>query len=266
MPSPLGPEPVVRVGSTDLTVAYGDTIALQDVSLTLRGGRLTGIVGPNGSGKTSWIAALTGRVAPARGEVWMHERGHDGAWHPVERRGRIGWVPQHNTVDRDFPLTVRDVVRHGRWSRLRWWQRETEQDRAAVTQALVDTDLESLQHRSLDALSGGQLQRVFVARALAQDARVLLLDEPFAGVDRASEATILRVLRALCLRGDVVVVVHHDLRQAATLFDDVALLSRRCVAFGDAADVLTETHLDEAWGGRLALGTSPLFANTGDVR
>lgn len=249
--SPISSSPVVesgrRVEIRGLVAGYGEARVLSGVDATFHGGRLTAVIGPNGSGKSTLMNALAGAHPVDAGT--MRSMGPDGA-HPLA--GRVAWVPQRSSIDRDLPVTVRGLVRQGRWSKLAWWQREGAADRAAVDRALGACELLDLADRPLDALSGGQLQRVFVARALAADAHIWLLDEPFAAIDRASEAKILEVLRGLRGRGDVVVVIDHDLGQVRERYDDALVLGGgHVVASGPVEEAFTAASLDQAWRGGL---------------
>jgi manganese/zinc/iron transport system ATP- binding protein len=176
------------------------------------------------------------------------------AGEPIERvRGRVGYVPQRETVDWDFPVTVMDVVLMGTYARLGWFRRPGSRERSAARESLERVGLADLAGRQIGRLSGGQQQRVFLARALAQDASIYLLDEPLAGVDAASQEQIFAVLAGLRAAGKLVVVVHHDLRTAAAWFDAVALVDRRLVAAGPTAAVLTPDNLRRTYAGEIDL-------------
>ena len=196
------------VEARGVVVDYGSVRALDGVDLEIAPGRVTGLVGMNGSGKSTLLKALTGTVRPAAGEVRL-----DGLDPRVARkRGAVGYVPQSEDVDWTFPLSVRDVVTTGRYGHMGPTRRARAADRAAVAEALERVDLTELAGRQIGQLSGGQRKRVFVARAMAQGARIMLLDEPFAGVDKRSEATIVRLLHELAAQGCAVVVATHDLQ------------------------------------------------------
>lgn len=225
-----------------LTVRYGPTVALDDVSVEIPRGALVGVLGPNGSGKSSLLKALVGAI-PATGVVEVHRT--DAA--------SVAYVPQQSAVDLDFPVTVQDVVEQGRYPHLGLFRRFGATDRTEVAKALARTDLTDLAGRQIGELSGGQRQRAFVARALAQGAQTLLLDEPFAGVDATTETSIITVLRELRDSGATVVVVHHDLNSAPTYFDYLILLRTRLVAAGAAAEVFTRSNLQQTYGGQVAL-------------
>jgi manganese transport system ATP-binding protein len=226
-----------------LGVRYGGVRALVDVTARIRSGEITGLVGVNGSGKSSMLAAILERV-PHEGTVRILGR------KPAEARraGLVASVPQAESVDWDFPVTVRDVVTTGRFGRMGPLRIPRAADRAAVAEALELLDIAHLADRQIGELSGGQRKRAFVARAIAQDAELLLLDEPFAGVDRTSEARIVDVLRGLRERGRTVVIVHHDLSGVAELVDTVLLLRGRLLHQGPPAEVLSPERIAEAFG------------------
>ncbi|GEK78867.1 metal ABC transporter ATP-binding protein [Agrococcus baldri] len=227
-----------------LGVRYGEVRALTEVTARIRTGEITGLVGVNGSGKSSMLAAVLERV-PHEGTVRILGRTPKQA----RRAGLVASVPQAEAVDWDFPVTVRDVVTTGRYGRLGLLRIPRAADRAAVDEAIDLLGLTHLAERQIGALSGGQRKRAFVARAIAQDAELLLLDEPFAGVDRTSEAAITEVLRALRDRGRSVVIVHHDLSGVAELVDTVLLLQRgRLLHSGPPATTLTPERIAEAFG------------------
>jgi manganese/zinc/iron transport system ATP- binding protein len=231
----------------DVTVAYGRRPVLWNVDLAIREPCLFGVIGPNGAGKSTLLKAALGLVPVVGGYVRFF-----GA--PLARvRGRVGYVPQRETVDWDFPVSVMDVVLMGTYGRLGWLRRPGRRDRDLARQCLDRVGLAELAERQIGRLSGGQQQRVFLARALAQQADVYLLDEPLAGVDVRSQEQIFRVLAEVRDEGRLVVVVHHDLRTAAEWFDRVALIDMRLVAAGPTAEVLTPDNLRRTYAGRIEL-------------
>ncbi|WP_028647692.1 metal ABC transporter ATP-binding protein [Nocardiopsis sp. CNT312] len=238
--------PAIEV--TDATVRYGDVLALDGVSLTVPRGRVCGLLGTNGSGKSTLFKTVLGLVRTDRGRV--HVLGRTSA--AARRAGLIGYVPQSEQVDWAFPVRVHDVVMMGRYGRMGPRRRPRPDDRRAVEAALERTGLAELAERRIGALSGGQRKRAFVARALAQEADVLLLDEPFAGVDRRSEETIVDLLRSLPAEDTTLLVSTHDLAQVPRLCDDALLLQRRVLAHGTPAHVLRPEVLMEAFGVRTA--------------
>ncbi len=229
----------------DVTVAYGRRPVLWNIDLTIKDSCLFGIIGPNGAGKSTLLKAALGLVPMTGGTVSFFG-------HPFGAvRQRVGYVPQRETVDWDFPVTVGDVVLMGTYARLGWFRRPGRRERRLAHDCLARVGLEEVVDRQIGRLSGGQQQRVFLARALAQEADAYLLDEPFAGVDARSQETIFKVLAELRDAGRLVVVVHHDLRTAAAWFDQVALIDRRLVAAGPTADVLTPDNLERTYAGQV---------------
>ncbi len=227
-----------------VTVRYGEVLALDDVSLSVEAGRVTALIGMNGSGKSTLFKTITGLIRPSRGTVRLS--GAPPA--SVRRRGALGYVPQSEDVDWAFPVSVRDVVMMGRYGRLGPTRRAHRADRAAVDEALERVELTDLADRQIGRLSGGQRKRAFVARGIAQDAGVLLLDEPFAGVDKRSEATIVRLLRELAADGRAVLVSTHDLHALPDLADEAVLLLHRVVFHGGVDEALQPDNLARAFG------------------
>ena len=230
---------------SNLTVSYGPVPALLDISVQIPAGKLIGIIGPNGSGKSTLIKSMLGFVKPDVGSVEVF--GQDVA----SVKGRIAYVPQRGSVDWDFPVTVREVAAMGRYGKRRWWQDLTKEDYYLAGEALEKVRMSEFANRQIGQLSGGQQQRVFMARALAQNADILLLDEPFAGVDAATESAILEVLQDTKASGKTVVVVHHDLATAAEYFDLLLLLKQRLFGFGAPAQVLDPTLLADVYEGNM---------------
>jgi manganese/zinc/iron transport system ATP- binding protein len=229
----------------DLTVAYREQPVLWDVDLDVPAGVLMAIVGPNGAGKTTLIKAVLGLLKPAAGQILIYGRPY------VEQRRLVAYVPQRGSVDWDFPTSVLDVVMMGRYGALGWIRRAGRREREAALGALEKVDMVELAGRQISQLSGGQQQRVFLARALVQDARVYLMDEPFQGVDAKTERAIVTVLQSLREAGSTVVVVHHALQTVAEYFDWVMLLNVRKVAAGPVSEVFTEENLRITYGGRV---------------
>lgn len=227
-----------------LTVVRGEVRALTDVNITVAPGTVTALVGPNGSGKSTLFAAVTGGVEVTSGTVLVAGTGAATA----RRRRTIAFVGQDDTVDRQFPLTVADVVAQGRPAPRGLLGRRTAADRAAVSAALTRVGLVDLARRPIGALSGGQRRRVLVARALAQQASLLLLDEPLAGVDVGSGEFLVDVVRARAAEGAGVLVSTHDLAGVPDLADEVVLLAGRVVAAGPVASTLTPGALAETFG------------------
>jgi ABC-type Mn2+/Zn2+ transport system ATPase subunit len=232
-----------------LTVSYGPSPALLDVSVKIPAGLLIGVIGPNGSGKSTLIKAILGFVRPDFGTVKIFGEAAEKA------KGRVAYVPQRGSVDWDFPITVREVALMGRYGNCPWWRNLSADDYKHADEALEMVRMTEFRDRQIGQLSGGQQQRVFMARAMAQGADILLLDEPFAGVDAATERAILDVLERTRAAGKTLVVVHHDLATAAEYFDRIILLKQRMFAFGPPGVVLQPELLSEVYEGKLRIFT-----------
>jgi manganese transport system ATP-binding protein len=234
--------PAIEVA--DLTVRYGSVLALDSVSFGVRPGRICGVIGMNGSGKSTLFKSIMGLVKPERGRVLV------GGEPPAQARraGMVGYVPQSEDVDWAFPISVGEVVMMGRYGQLGWTRRPRRTDREAVAAALAQVELTELADRQIGALSGGQRKRTFVARGIAQGASVLLLDEPFAGVDKRSERTIVTLLRQLAAEGRTVLTSTHDLRALPDLCDEAMLLQQRLLLHGSPATMLEPANLALAFG------------------
>jgi manganese/zinc/iron transport system ATP- binding protein len=231
----------------DLTVAYHKRPVLYGIDLTIPKGSLVGIIGPNGAGKSTLIKAIMGLLPLSAGWVKVFGKPFRQSCH------RVGYVPQRESVDWDFPVSVMDVVLMGRYGRLRLAQRPTKQDHEVARECLEKVKMLPFANRQIGNLSGGQQQRVFLARALAQESDLYLMDEPFVGVDAATEAAIITLLRELKSRGKTLLVVHHDLSSAREYFVMLILLNMRLVAFGLTRDVFTPEVLQTTYGGRLTI-------------
>jgi manganese/zinc/iron transport system ATP- binding protein len=231
----------------DMTVAYHRRPVIWDVDYDAPAGKLIAIVGPNGAGKSTLIKAALDLVPKVSGEVRIFGRPYD------EQRLRVAYVPQRTSVDWDFPVSAQDVVAMGLYRKIGWFRPVTRHWRKSAREALDRVGLGDFARRQISQLSGGQQQRVFLARALVQEADLYLMDEPFAGVDAATERAILNVLRGLRTTGKTALVVHHDLQTVAEYFDDVLLLNMRLVASGPVRDVFTEENLRRTYGGHLSL-------------
>ena len=231
----------------DMTVSYDKRPVLWNVDVSLPAGELVGVIGPNGAGKSTLIKAALGLLPVDRG--WVRFFGE-----PLARqRLAVGYVPQRESVDWDFPVTVGDVVLMGTYGRLGWFRSAGKSERQLADQCLADVGMLEYRNRQISNLSGGERQRVFLARALAQQSRVYFMDEPFVGVDAATEAAIMSLLRQLKSRGCTVVVVHHDLQTAPLYFDRILLLNMRLVASGPTSAVFTPELLQRTYGGRLTI-------------
>jgi len=230
-----------------MTVAYHRKPVLWDVDYDAPAQKLIAIVGPNGAGKSTFIKACLGLVPRATGEVELWGRPFK------EVRDRVGYMPQRESVDWDFPVSALDVVCMGRYRKVGWFRRVSRPHRDAAMNCLDRVGMSDYAHRQISQLSGGQQQRVFLARALAQEADLYFMDEPFAGVDAATERAIIEVLRGIRASGRTVICVHHDLVTASSYFDEAILLNMRVVAAGPVEQTLTHENLHRTYGGRLTL-------------
>jgi manganese/zinc/iron transport system ATP- binding protein len=235
--------PAVEV--RDLTVAYEQKPVLWDVDLDVPEGSLTAIVGPNGAGKSTLLKAALGLVPASAGTVRVFGQ----AYRPEP--SLVGYVPQRSSVDWDFPTDALDVVTMGLYGKLGLWRRPGPKERERAMECLAEVGMQDFAHRQISQLSGGQQQRVFLARAIAQDARLYWMDEPLAGVDAATEETVLHLLGRMRGEGRTVVAVHHDIETVAETFDHVALLNVRLVASGPPGQVLVPDLVARAYGRRL---------------
>ncbi len=228
----------------DVTVHYGEVLALDRATVDIQTGRVCGLVGMNGSGKSTLFKTIMGLLRPDSGTVRV------GGENPAtaRRSGAVGYVPQSEDVDWAFPLTVRDVVMTGRYGHMGFTRHAKKADHDAVDHALERVDLVEYANRQIGQLSGGQKKRTFVARGIAQGATILLLDEPFAGVDKRSEATITGLLRELADQGATVLVSTHDLHALPGLADEAILLMHRVLMHGDPTEVLQPDNLALAFG------------------
>ncbi|EAR24607.1 putative ABC transporter ATP-binding protein [marine actinobacterium PHSC20C1] len=235
---------VPAISVQNVSVNYGEVRALENVSFTLAEGRVCGLIGMNGSGKSTLFKAITGMLRPDHGTVTINS----GTPALARKAGVVGYVPQSEEVDWAFPISVRDVVMMGRYGHMGFSRRPKAADRAAVDEALERVELTALADRQIGQLSGGQKKRAFVARGIAQGATILLLDEPFAGVDKRSEATITTLLRELAAEGATVLVSTHDLNALPRLADEAILLMRTVLLQSTPAEVLKPVNLARAFG------------------
>jgi manganese/zinc/iron transport system ATP- binding protein len=254
IPSQMTTTPAAPPGLTrppievhDLTVAYQTRPVLWDVDLALPEGKLIAVVGPNGAGKTTLLKAVLDLVPISAGWVRVFGRPYR------EMREQVAYIPQRTTVDWDFPTSALDVVLMGTYGRLGWFRRPGAAQRQQAIESLARVGIPELAGRQISQLSGGQQQRVFLARALAQDARLYLMDEPFAAVDATTERAIVQLLRSLRDQGRTVVAVHHDLQTVPEYFDWVVLLNMRLVAAGPVSEVFTQANLQKTYGGQLKI-------------
>jgi manganese/zinc/iron transport system ATP- binding protein len=231
----------------DLTVSYAKKPVLYGVDVQVPQGALVGIIGPNGAGKSTMIRAIMGLTPASSGWVQIFGETFE------KSRHRVGYVPQREQVDWDFPVNVMDVVLMGRYGRRGWLRRVTKEDKKIAEESLDKVGMLPFRNRQIANLSGGQQQRVFLARALAQQSDLYLMDEPFAGVDATTERAIVTLLQDLQSQGKTILVVHHDLTTAKEYFDHMLLLNMRLVAFGKTEDVFTMEQLQKTYGGRLTI-------------
>lgn len=235
----------IALSVENVTVAYRQKPVLRNVTMQVERGKMLAIVGPNGAGKSTLLKAILGLVPVDSGQVRVMGR-------PLhEMRRQIAYVPQTDTADWDFPISVREVVLMGRYGQLGWFGRPGAADHRSVTQALETVGMSDFADRHVRALSGGQQQRVFLARALAQEASVMLLDEPFAGVDARTETALFGLMDRFASEGKTLIVVNHNL-QVLHRFDLVLLLNQRVVACGPPDDVVTAEKLQTTYGGRMS--------------
>ena len=225
------------VEARGLTVRFGAATALEDVTLEIPAGTSVALLGPNGSGKSTLFAAAVGLLDPVSGSIELGTR-------------RVAFVPQRLDLDPAFPVSVEDVVRMGRYGELGWFGRFTDRDTDLVARGLDELDIKHLARRRFGSLSGGERQRALLGQAVAQDAELMLLDEPFTGVDAPTGEAIGALMRRWRDQGSTVVVATHDLQSAARDFDLVLCLNRRVVAFGPPAETCTEEILTETFAGR----------------
>lgn len=239
------PENPARMEIRHITVLYDGEVILQDVDFIIPHGAQVAVVGPNGAGKSTLFKAMVGLIPLQEGEIHIHGE-------PLGRHTNcVAYIPQREEVDWRYPITVEEVVMMGRYGKFGWLGRPTKRDRAVVRRCMTQLGITDLANRSIGELSGGQQQRVFLARALAQEPHILLMDEPFTGVDSTTQETILRLLDALQEEGVTTLVSTHDLKMAAERFDQTLLLNRKLIAFGTPAEVFTQEHIGKAFGDQL---------------
>lgn len=231
----------------DMTVAYHRKPVLWDIDLRTMEGQITGIIGPNGAGKSTLIKAILNLVPRASGEVLIYGQPY------AKQRHLVGYVPQRESVDWDYPVNAVDLVAMGLYGKIGWIRPVNQSHRDEAMHSLEMVGMTDLADRQIRQLSGGQQQRIFLARALAQDADIYFMDEPFAGVDAATEKAIIRILHDLRAQKKTVFVVHHDLQTVRDYFDYLVMLNMRVVETGPVSEVFTEENLRKTYGGRLTL-------------
>lgn len=247
MPQSRETDSLAPISIRELSLSYDSQAVLEGLSLDIEEAKITAIVGPNGAGKTSLLKAILSLLPLRTGEVRIYGQPYNSS------RQLVAYVPQRESVDWDFPISALEVVCMGRYGRLPYFKRAGKADYQASFLALEQVGLADFAERQISKLSGGQQQRVFLARALVQEARIFLLDEPFSGIDAASEQTLLGIFRDMRNRGCTVLAVHHDLPTVRAYFDNVILLNKRLIAAGKAAEVLSGKNLEQAYGGRFII-------------
>ena len=230
------------ISVTELTVDYDGVTVIKDVDFTVSAKKLTAIVGPNGAGKSTLIRALLGLIPTRKGTISCFGTS------PKQYRKNISYVPQRAQIDWEFPASVFDVVAMGLYGELGLLRHFSSAHKDRVNSALTDVDMANFAARQISQLSGGQQQRVFLARSIVQDAELILLDEPFGGIDAKSEAVIVDILRRQKQNGKSIVAVHHDLSTVADYFDDVILLNKTVTAFGPANNTFTKANIEKTYG------------------
>ncbi len=233
------------IGVAHLSVAYRSVKALQDVTLRIPVGRLTGIIGPNGAGKSTLMKAMLGLIPITQGTV-------DYQGLPLhEQLDKVAYVPQRSQIDWTYPVTAWDVVMLGRVRQTGWFRRFSTISRRKALEALERVEMTNLKNRPIAQLSGGQQQRVFLARSLAQEAKIFLFDEPFVGVDQKTETVLFSIFQELAGAGKIVLVVNHDLGESIENFDDLILLNKALIASGNRQAVLQRANLYQAYNGQV---------------
>lgn len=215
----------------NLTVAYGENIALEDLNLNIEIGSLMALVGPNGAGKSTLIKTILKFLKQITGEIKINAK-------------TLAYVPQRNSVDWDFPTTLFDVVEMGCYGRVGLFKRVSKEEKQKVLKAIEQVGMLEFKDRQISELSGGQQQRAFIARALVQEADIYLMDEPFQGVDSTTEKSIVEILKQLKAEGKTIIVVHHDLQTVATYFESVALINKAVIVSGKVSEVFTQDNID----------------------
>lgn len=230
---------------TDLTVRYQGKTALDSVSLTIKNSAITGIIGPNGAGKSTFIKGVMGLVPTVSGKSLL---GQDNV---LDHKRDIAYVEQRSMIDLSFPITVEEVVLLGTYPKLGVFRRPKQAEREKVRACLELVKMSEFKTRQIGELSGGQLQRVFIARALAQEASVIFLDEPFVGIDMSSERVIVDILKELKTLGKTIVIVHHDLHKVTEYFDELIVLNKQLIGYGPVEEVFNTTTIQKAYGDTL---------------
>ncbi len=226
---------------TNITVRYDDRVVLDDINVAIKFGKLTGIIGPNGAGKSTLLKTMIGLVKRERGEVTISDVPL------IKVTQKLAYVPQRSEIDLTFPITIQEMVLLGTYPSLRLMQKPGKKEKKLAFEALQQVGMDALCNKQIGQLSGGQLQRVFIARALAQNADIFLLDEPFAGIDATSEIFIMALLKKLRDSGKTIVVVHHDFHKVAEYFDEIILLNKKLITAGPVDTHFTDEMIKRAY-------------------
>jgi ABC-type Mn2+/Zn2+ transport system ATPase subunit len=237
----------ISIDIEDVTVAYHGKVALQSASLQLQAGTICGLIGMNGAGKSTLFKAIMGFVKPTSGRILINKL----PIRQVQKKNLVAYVPQSEEVDWNFPVSVHDVVMMGRYGYMNIFRIPKAQDKSIVKESLERVEMWQMQDRQIGELSGGQKKRTFFARAFAQESTVLLLDEPFAGVDIKTEKMMINLLMELRQKGYTILISTHDLASIKTFCDQVVLINRTILAYGNTADVFTEENLSRTFGGSI---------------
>ncbi|MEC2160997.1 metal ABC transporter ATP-binding protein [Virgibacillus halodenitrificans] len=237
---------VASISVDQLHVSYYGKEAVRDVSFSIMPGSLVGIIGPNGAGKSTLLKAVLGLIPSDKGIVKVR-----GGEVKLVRK-KLAYVPQRSNIDWDFPISVIDTVLIGTYPKLKIFKRPKKEDKKLAMECLEKVGMAEFKNRQIGELSGGQQQRVFLARALAQQAEIFFLDEPFVGIDISSEETIIKVLKELRDQGKTILVVHHDLSKANDYFQQLILLNQELIKFGNVDEVMTPETISRAYQGQLS--------------
>ena len=237
----------ISIDLENVTVTYHGKVALHQASLKLKTGTICGLVGMNGAGKSTLFKAIMGFVTPANGRILVNQL----PIREVQKKSLVAYVPQSEEVDWSFPVSVYDVVMMGRYGYMNFLRRPRSLDKRVVQESLERVEMWSMRHRQIGELSGGQKKRTFFARALAQQGNILLLDEPFAGVDVKTEKMMVNLLMELRQAGHTILISTHDLASITTFCDQVVLINRSILAYGNTSEVFTEENLSLTFGGSI---------------
>ncbi len=238
----------------DLTVSYNGKIAINNISFSIKENQIIGVIGPNGAGKSTLLKAIIGLLNVDKGMVTILDQ-------PINKiRHKIAYVAQRNAIDFDFPVLVEDVVMMGRYPHIAWWKFSSIKDQQIVKDCLEKVGMFEHRKKQIGQLSGGQQQRVFIARALAQEADILFLDEPFLGIDTSSESMIMKILKHLRDQGKTLFVVHHDLTKAQTYFDSIIILNNNLIDYGEKEKVLNVDTIEKVYNNNKMGGCNKLMA------